>query len=53
MILGNFDSLRFFLPEIAITATILLLIVLHVVGKNRRSPGAALLALVGTGTALP
>ncbi|NNF84303.1 MAG: NADH-quinone oxidoreductase subunit N [Deltaproteobacteria bacterium] len=52
MILGNLDSLRYFLPELAITTTILLLIVLHVVGKNRRSPGAALLALVGTGTAL-
>ena len=35
MILGNFDSLRYFLPEIAITATILLLILVHVAGKNR------------------
>jgi len=52
MILGNFDSLRYFLPELAITATILLIVMVHVVGKNRRSPAAALLALVGTGTAI-
>ena len=52
MVLGNFDSLRYFLPELAITATILLLIIVHVVGKNRRSPAAALLSLVGTGTAI-
>jgi NADH-quinone oxidoreductase subunit N len=52
MFLGNFDSLRYFLPEIAITATILLLIIVHVAGKNRRSPAAALLSLVGTGTAI-
>jgi NADH-quinone oxidoreductase subunit N len=52
MILGNFDSLRYFLPELAITATILLLIIVHVAGKNRRSPAAALLSLVGTGTAI-
>jgi NADH-quinone oxidoreductase subunit N len=52
MPLGNLASLRYFLPELAVTATILLLVVLHVVGKNRRSPDAALLALVGTGMAL-
>ncbi|MGA6994570.1 MAG: NADH-quinone oxidoreductase subunit N [Candidatus Deferrimicrobiaceae bacterium] len=52
MLLGNFDSLRYFLPELAITATILLLVMVHVVGKNRRSAAAALLALVGTGTAI-
>jgi len=52
MTLGNFDSLRYFLPEIAITATILLLIIVHVAGKNRRSAAAALLSLVGTGTAI-
>ena len=52
MLLGNFDSLRYFLPELAITTTILLLIVVHIVGKNRRSPAAALLSLVGTGTAI-
>jgi NADH-quinone oxidoreductase subunit N len=52
MFLGNFDSLRYFLPELAITATILLLIIVHVAGKNRRSPAAALLSLVGTGTAI-
>ncbi len=52
MILGNLDSLRYFLPELAITATILLLILVHVAGKNRRSSAPALLSLVGTGTAL-
>ena len=52
MLLGNLDSLRYFLPELAITATILLIVIAHVVGKNRRSPAAALLALVGTGTAI-
>jgi len=52
MLLGNFDSLRYFLPELAITTTILLLIIVHVAGKNRRSPAAALLSLVGTGTAI-
>src|SRR3989304_6335379 len=52
MPLGNLASLRYFLPELAITATILLLVVLHVVGRNRRSPEAAILALVGTGMAL-
>src|SRR3990172_3185269 len=52
MPLGNLASLRYFLPELAITATILLLVVLHVVGRNRRSPEAAILALVGTGMAV-
>ncbi len=52
MALGNLASLRFFLPELVITGTILLLILVHVAGKNRRSPAAALLSLVGTGTAL-
>ena len=52
MVLGNLASLVYFLPELAVTATILLLVVLHVVLKNRRSPAAALLALLGTGTAL-
>jgi NADH-quinone oxidoreductase subunit N len=52
MVLGNLESLRFFLPELVITGTILLLILVHVAGKNRRSPAAALLSLVGTGTAI-
>jgi NADH-quinone oxidoreductase subunit N len=52
VVLGNLASLVYFLPELAVTATILLLVVLHVVLKNRRSPAAALLALLGTGTAL-
>jgi NADH-quinone oxidoreductase subunit N len=52
MVLGNLESLRYFLPELVITGTILLLILVHVAGSNRRSPAAALLSLVGTGTAL-
>src|SRR3970282_381925 len=52
MPLGNLASLRYFLPELAITPTILWIVVLHVVGRNRRSPEAAILALLGTGMAL-
>lgn len=52
MPLGNFDSLRYFLPELAVTATILLLVLAHVAGNNRRSSVPALLALLGTGTAI-
>src|SRR3990170_2595828 len=52
VVLGTLASLVYFLPELAVAATILLLVVLHVVLKNRRSPAAALLALLGTGTAL-
>ncbi|GAB4371266.1 MAG: NADH-quinone oxidoreductase subunit N [Deltaproteobacteria bacterium] len=52
MALGNLDSLRYFLPELAVTATILLLVLVHVGAKNRRSPAPALLALLGTGTAI-
>src|SRR4030067_917224 len=36
MPLGNLASLRYFLPELAITATILLLLVAHVAGRDRR-----------------
>lgn len=52
MPLGNLASLRHFLPELAVTATILLLVLVHVAGKNRRSPAAALLSLAGVGAAL-
>ena len=52
MPLGNLASLRYFLPELAITATILLLVVAHVAGRNRRSSAPALLSLVGSGAAL-
>jgi len=52
MSLGNLDSLRYCLPEIAVTATILLLVLVHVAGKNRRSSAPALLALLGTGTSI-
>jgi NADH-quinone oxidoreductase subunit N len=52
MHLGNLASLGHFLPEFAVTATILLLVVVHVAGKNRQSPAAALLSLAGVGAAL-
>jgi NADH-quinone oxidoreductase subunit N len=52
MTLGNLDSLAYFLPELAVTATILLIIAVHVAGSSRRSSAPALLALVGTGAAL-
>jgi len=52
MHLGNLASLTLFLPEIAVTATILLLILVHVAGKNRQSAAPALLSLAGVGTAL-
>ena len=37
MFLGNLGSLPYFLPELAVTATILLLVVLHVASRDRRS----------------
>ena len=52
MPLGNLESLRHFLPELAVTATILLLVIVHVAAKSRRSAAPALLALLGTGTAI-
>jgi NADH-quinone oxidoreductase subunit N len=52
MFLGNLGSLQYFLPEFAVTATILLLVVLHVVSKRPGSSASAFLALVGTGAAL-
>src|SRR5512134_121238 len=52
MPLGNLASLVHFLPEIAVTATILLLVLVHVAGKNRRSAAPALLSLAGVGAAL-
>ncbi len=52
MPLGNLDSLKYFLPELAVTATILLLVVVHVAGRNRRSAAPAVLSLVGVGAAL-
>ena len=52
MPLGNLASLGHFLPELAVTATILLLVFVHVAGKNRQSPAPALLSLAGVGAAL-
>ncbi|HEY5996409.1 MAG TPA: NADH-quinone oxidoreductase subunit N, partial [Candidatus Deferrimicrobiaceae bacterium] len=52
MYLGNLESLVRFLPELAVTATILALVVLHLGLRDRRSKAPALLALVGTGAAL-
>ncbi len=52
MPLGNLASLSHFLPELAVTATILLLVVAHVVGSDRQSAAPALLSLAGVGAAL-
>jgi NADH-quinone oxidoreductase subunit N len=52
LFLGNLDSLRYFLPEIAVTATILLLVALHVVSKTRESSAPGVLSLVGVGAAI-
>jgi len=50
--LGNLASLRYFLPEFAVTATILLLVVLHVVTKSPRSTASGFLSIVGVGAAI-
>ncbi len=50
--MGNLDSLTGFLPEFAVTATILVLIIAHVAGKNRQSSVPAFLSLAGVGAAL-
>jgi NADH-quinone oxidoreductase subunit N len=52
MPLGNLDSVAYFLPELAVTATILLLVVLHVVTNDRRSNASAVLSLAGVGASL-
>ena len=52
MFLGNLASLRYFLPEFAITATILLLVVLHVVTKSPKSTASGFLSLLGVGAAI-
>ncbi|MGE5753304.1 MAG: NADH-quinone oxidoreductase subunit N [Deltaproteobacteria bacterium] len=52
MPLGNLASVSRFLPELAVTATILLLVAVHVIGKNRQSSASALLSLAGVGAAL-
>ncbi|HQU13335.1 MAG TPA: hypothetical protein PKV70_03720, partial [Thermodesulfobacteriota bacterium] len=52
MFLGNLGSLRYFLPELAVTATILLLVVLHVVSKRKTSSAPGFLALLGVGAAI-
>lgn len=52
MVLDNLGSLQHFLPEFALTATILLLVLVHVAGKDRTSSSAAILSLVGVGAAL-
>ncbi len=52
MFLGNLASLPHFLPEIAVTVTILLLVALHVATRNRESSAASILSLVGVGAAI-
>ncbi|MBP2673606.1 MAG: nuoN [Deltaproteobacteria bacterium] len=52
MFLGNLASVKYFLPEFAVTATILLLIIMRVVTKNSRTNAYAFLSLVGIGAAI-
>ena len=52
MFLGNLASVVYFLPELAVTATILLLVVLHVASKSRTSAAPGFLALLGVGAAI-
>ncbi len=52
MPLSNLASVVLFLPELALTATILLLVVVHVAVRDRSGKGPAVLALVGTAAAL-
>ena len=51
-LVGNLASLRYFLPEFAVTATILLLVVLHVVTKSPKSTASGFLSLLGVGAAI-
>ncbi len=52
MSLGNLASVGYFLPELTVTATILLLILMHVVTKSPRSNAFGFLSLVGVGAAI-
>ncbi len=52
MAFGNFESLSLFLPELAVTAAILLIVVVHVAGRNPKSAAPAVLSLAGVGAAL-
>jgi NADH-quinone oxidoreductase subunit N len=52
MVLDNLGSLAYFLPEFALTATVLLLVGLHVALKDRTTSAPAILSLVGVGAAL-
>jgi len=52
MFLGNFASVGYFLPEFAVTATILVMIVAHVASRNSRSAMPAILSLVGVGLSI-
>ena len=52
MFLGNLESLQYFLPELALTATVFLLIVARVVMKNPKSNAFPFLSLVGIAAAI-
>ncbi len=52
MFLGNLASVKYFLPEFVVTATIFLLIVLRVVSNSPRSNSFAYLSLLGAGAAI-
>ncbi len=52
MFLGNLASVGYFLPEFAVTATILLLIIVHVATRTHRTSLPAFLTLVGVGLSI-
>jgi NADH-quinone oxidoreductase subunit N len=52
MFLGNLASVKYFLPEFAVTATILLLIVQRLVTKDPQSASFGYLSLVGAGASI-
>jgi NADH-quinone oxidoreductase subunit N len=52
MFLGNLASVTYFLPEFAVTATILLLILAHVISRNPRNATSAVISLVGVGMSI-
>ena len=52
MFLGNLESLLFFLPELVLTATVFLLIVVRVVTKDPKSDAFPFLSVVGISAAI-
>jgi len=52
MFLGNLESLQYFLPELVLTATVFLLIVVRVATKDPKSNVFPFLSLIGVGAAI-